>query len=51
MIVLGIVLLVIGLLTGISILTYIGIILIVIGAVFWILGSTGRPIGGRARWY
>lgn len=51
MIVLGVILLILGILFGISILTYIGIILIVVGAVFWILGSTGRPIGGRARWY
>jgi membrane protein implicated in regulation of membrane protease activity len=51
MIVLGVILLILGILFGISILTYIGIILIVIGAVFWILGSTGRAVGGRARWY
>jgi len=25
--------------------------LIVIGAVFWILGSVGRPVGGRRVWY
>ena len=36
---------------GISILTYIGVVLVVIGAVFWILGSTGRPVGGRKVWY
>jgi hypothetical protein len=51
MIVLGVILLILGLLFGLSILTYIGIILIVVGAVFWILGSTGRAVGGRARWY
>jgi hypothetical protein len=51
MIILGVILLICGLVFGISILTYIGIILIVVGAVFWILGSTGRPIGGRSRWY
>ena len=51
MILLGVILLVLGLIFGISILTWIGIILLVIGAVFWILGSTGRPVGGRARWY
>jgi hypothetical protein len=26
-------------------------VLIVIGAVFWILGSVGRPVGGRRAWY
>ena len=51
MIILGVILLVLGILFGISILTYIGIILLVVGAIFWILGSTGRPVGGRARWY
>jgi Flp pilus assembly protein TadB len=51
MIVLGLVLLILGLVLGISILTTIGVILIVIGAIFWILGSAGRPVGGRARWY
>ena len=28
-----------------------GIILLVIGAVLWVLGSVGRPIGGRRYWY
>lgn len=51
MIVLGIVLLVLGYFLGFSILELLGVILIVLGAVFWILGSTGRPVGGRARWY
>jgi len=51
MIVLGAILLVLGLIFGISILTYIGVVLLVIGAVFWILGSVGRPDGGRRVWY
>lgn len=51
MIVLGVILLVLGLLFGFAILTYIGIALIVVGAVFWILGATGRPVGGRTYWY
>jgi hypothetical protein len=49
-IILGLILLLIGWIAGIGILTTIGIILIVIGAVLWILGSMGRPVGGR-RWY
>jgi membrane-bound ClpP family serine protease len=49
--VLGLILLLIGWLTGIGILTTIGIVLLVIGAVLWILGSTGRPVGGRKYWY
>lgn len=51
MIVVGAILLILGLIFGISILTYIGVVLLVIGAVFWILGSVGRPIGGRRYWY
>ena len=51
MLVLGLILILIGWLTGIGILTTIGIILLVIGAVLWILGSTGRPVGGRKYWY
>jgi membrane protein implicated in regulation of membrane protease activity len=49
--ILGLILLLIGWLTGIGILTTLGIILLVIGAVLWILGSTGRPVGGRRYWY
>jgi hypothetical protein len=51
MIVLGLILLLIGWLANISILTTIGIILIVIGAVLFLLGATGRAIGGRKHWY
>ncbi len=51
MIVLGIVLLLIGLLVGIPILTTLGIILVVIGVVLFLLGSTGRPVGGRAHYW
>lgn len=51
MIVLGAILLVLGLIFGINILWTIGIVLIVIGAVFWVLGSTGRAVGGRKVWY
>jgi hypothetical protein len=36
---------------SINILWTIGIILIVIGAVLWILGATGRAVGGRKVWY
>ncbi|WP_353510868.1 hypothetical protein [Intrasporangium sp.] len=51
MIILGIILLLIGWLASISILTTIGIILIIIGVVLWILGATGRAVGGRKYWY
>ena len=51
MIVLGIVLLILGYLFAIPLLWTIGIVLIVIGAVLWVLGSVGRPVGGRRYWY
>ena len=51
MIILGIVLLVLGFLFHIPLLTTIGVVLLVIGAVLWILGSVGRPVGGRRYWY
>lgn len=50
MIILGVILLVLGLLFGIGILTYIGIALLVIGAILALLGGVGHPVGGR-RWY
>jgi hypothetical protein len=37
--------------TGIGILTTLGIILLVVGAVLRILGSMGRPVGGRRYWW
>lgn len=51
MIVLGLILLLIGWLAGINWLWTIGIILVVIGVILWILGATGRAVGGRRRWY
>jgi hypothetical protein len=47
MIILGIILLVVGFVTGISILWTIGIILLVVGAILWILGSMGHAVAGR----
>ncbi|QGJ94901.1 hypothetical protein SEA_REDWATTLEHOG_41 [Gordonia phage RedWattleHog] len=47
MIILGVILLVLGLLLGIPVLWYIGLALIIIGALLWILSASGRPIGGR----
>ncbi|MFG2486224.1 MULTISPECIES: DUF6131 family protein [Streptomyces] len=51
MIVVGLILLIVGFLTGISILWTIGIILLVVGAVLWILGSVGHAVGGRRHYY
>ncbi|CAO0835682.1 DUF6131 family protein [Streptomyces microflavus] len=51
MIILGVILLVIGLIAGISILWTIGIILVAIGLVLWVLGATGRAVGGRRHYW
>ncbi|AWN26002.1 hypothetical protein GTW98_17095 [Streptomyces sp. SID8375] len=50
-IILGIILLVVGFLTGIGILWTIGIILAVIGAILWILGALGHAVAGRKHYY
>ncbi|MDY0816420.1 DUF6131 family protein [Kitasatospora purpeofusca] len=51
MIVLGVILLIIGFLTGISILWTIGIVLLVVGVVLWIAGALGHAVGGRRHYY
>lgn len=51
MIALGVMLLILGFVLKIQILWSIGVLLLVIGAVFWILGSLGRAVGGRRHWY
>jgi hypothetical protein len=51
MIVLGLILLLIGWLVGISILYTIGEILLVVGLVLLLLGGIDYPVGGRRWWY
>ncbi|MCX5099349.1 DUF6131 family protein [Streptomyces gelaticus] len=51
MIILGVILLVIGLVAGISILWTIGIALVAIGIVLWILGAVGHAVGGRRHYW
>jgi hypothetical protein len=50
-IILGVVLLILGLIFDVGILWTIGIILIVVGALLFLLGAVGRPIGGRRHWW
>jgi hypothetical protein len=47
MIILGILLLIIGFVTGIAILWTIGIVVVIIGAILAILGMAGHAVGGR----
>ena len=51
MIILGVILLLIGYFTGLSLLYTIGGILVVVGVVLWLLGAVGRPVAGRKVWY
>lgn len=51
MIILGIILLVVGYLTGISIVYSIGGLLLLVGVILWILGAVGHPVGGRKVWF
>ena len=51
MLILGLVLLLVGWLTGIGVLTTIGIILLGVGAVLMLLGGLNRPVLGRRYWY
>lgn len=50
MIVIGVICLLLGLILGVHILWYIGLVLLVIGGVLAILGGTRYAVGGR-RWY
>ena len=51
MIILGIILLVVGYFTGLTLLYYLGGLLLIIGVVLLVLGRTGRAVGGRSNWY
>ncbi|MFF8773025.1 DUF6131 family protein [Kitasatospora sp. NPDC015120] len=51
MIVLGVILLIIGFVTGISVLWTIGLVLAVIGLVLWVAGALGHAVGGRRHYY
>jgi hypothetical protein len=50
-IVLGIVLLIVGFIAKIPILTTLGVILALVGVALYVLGSTGRAVGGRRHYW
>jgi len=50
-IIFGLIFLVIGFVTGITIVWTIGVIVLVVGLVLWLLGSVGHAIGGRRHYY
>lgn len=51
MIVLGVILLVIGIITGLGFLWSIGAVLVVVGLILWILGAVGHEVGGRRHYW
>ncbi|MDE3008571.1 MAG: hypothetical protein KGJ10_06150 [Acidobacteriota bacterium] len=51
MITVGLLLLLIGFLTGIPILWSLGMIVLIVGLVLLVLGSMGRSVGGRRHYF
>jgi hypothetical protein len=51
MIILGLILLLLGVALGIGILYTLGTVLLVVGVILYLLGSTNRAIGGRAHYW
>jgi hypothetical protein len=51
MIILGVILLVIGFIAGISILWTLGLIAVIVGAVLAVTGRAGHQLAGRSHWY
>ena len=51
MIILGLIALIIGFVVGIPILWTIGVILLVVGLILALLGTTGRAVGGRRHYW
>jgi hypothetical protein len=47
----GVILLILAAIFNTVILWIIGGILVVLGAIFWILGALGRAVGGRRHYY
>ena len=51
MIVFGLILLLIGFVTGIAILWTVGVIVLIVGLVLWALGAAGHAVGGRRHYF
>ncbi len=51
MIILGIILLIVGFIAKVAIIWTIGVILVVVGAILFLLGTMGRAVGGRRHYY
>ncbi|WP_369633636.1 DUF6131 family protein [Nocardia sp. JMUB6875] len=51
MIIVGVILLIAGFLLGIPLLTTVGIIVLILGAVLMLAGRAGHAVGGRRHYY
>jgi hypothetical protein len=51
MIILGVILLIIGFVTGVAIIWTVGIIVVIVGAILALLGMAGHAVGGRRHYY
>lgn len=51
MIILGVILLILGFVTGVAIIWTIGIIVVIVGAILALLGMAGHAVGGRRHYY
>lgn len=51
MLIIGLVLLVLGIVVHIPLLLWLGVLLLIIGAVFELLGASGRAVGGRRHYW
>lgn len=51
MLVLGLILMIVGFVFHIPILWTVGTVLLIIGAVLWLMGSMGRQVGGRRHYF
>ena len=51
MVIFGLIILLIGFVTGIPIVWTIGMVVLVVGLVLWLLGTMGHAVGGRWHYY
>lgn len=51
MVIFGLILLLIGFVTGIAILWTVGVIVLIVGLVLWALGAAGHAVGGRRHYF
>ena len=51
MILLGILLLIIGAIAGLSLFWVLGVVIVVVGVVFAIAGHSGHQLAGHSHWY